>query len=449
MEEQTPTPTPTPVPTPSLGNNQRRLVLGLFALLFLTVPLTIMVLQQNQDVRQRADTVTPTPAVDNIPASSSASTELLFKPLASASASFAIGDEVKYDIMIDPGKNLPTIVKLAIEYDETVLEASSSSVFETNITDFPTTVEGPAITPEGILVTVSIGSDPNLAIQTLKKVGTLTLKVKGNTSSNGSPIAFGKKTEVLSIGQEDAADQNVLAKAAPAIFKTQATTGDSPTPTATSIAATVVPTEAPTPTNVPTPTATSTPTPMPTKMPTPTPTDSKLAFTVYLNGLGRAGDRSNRNSKGNQHPVVTTRVLDVEIYNDKNVRVERILTPLVFNKESGNFKGVAITNLPNGVYTLRIKTDRHLARSSSRIITIKRGATLQVPDFYLTNGDVNGDNRIDIRDYNQISGCYSSLAPAKDCDDQRKKGSDLNDDGNVNEYDYNLYLREISAQEGE
>lgn len=432
----------------SLATNKKIALLGLSTLLFLAVPLTILVLQQNQDVRQRAQSVSPTP-IENIPASSSASTELLFKPINPASTTYAIGDEVKYDIMIDPGNNLPTLVKLAVEFDSNILEASESSSFATNTTDFPVVIEGPALTPEGLFITVSIGADPEKAIKSLTKVGTLTLKVKSSTSTNGSQLTFGNKSQVLSIGKDDAADQNVIAKTSPALFNTVSTPVTSPIPSAASLSATINPTAQPTPTNSPTPIPTSTPTPAPTKIPTPTASESKLEFNVFLNGIGRAGDRSNRNSKGNEHPVVSTRVLDVEMYNNKNVRVERVLIPLTFAKETGSFKGTAITRLPNGVYTLRIKTDRHLARNSSKIITITRGATLQIPDLYLTNGDVNGDNRIDIRDYNQISGCYSSLAPAKDCDENRKKGSDLNDDGKVNEYDYNLYLREISAQEGE
>jgi hypothetical protein len=48
-----------------------------------------------------------------------------------------------------------------------------------------------------------------------------------------------------------------------------------------------------------------------------------------------------------------------------------------------------------------------------------------------------------------LIGCYSDFSPAKSCTSANKLLTDLNDDGNVNQTDYNLFLREISVQNGQ
>lgn len=61
----------------------------------------------------------------------------------------------------------------------------------------------------------------------------------------------------------------------------------------------------------------------------------------------------------------------------------------------------------------------------------------------------NGDNSLDILDYDIIADCYSDLAPARNCSDQAKKTSaDLNDDGSVNGIDSNLLVRNVPVRSG-
>lgn len=62
-------------------------------------------------------------------------------------------------------------------------------------------------------------------------------------------------------------------------------------------------------------------------------------------------------------------------------------------------------------------------------------------------GDINGDNKIDILDYNILLGCYSDMLPPTSCNASIKLHADLNNDGKVNQYDYNLFIREVIAQE--
>ena len=67
----------------------------------------------------------------------------------------------------------------------------------------------------------------------------------------------------------------------------------------------------------------------------------------------------------------------------------------------------------------------------------------------INNININNDNKLDILDYNTLIGCYSDLAAATSCNYTQKTASDLNDDGTVNQFDYNLFLRETAIQPGE
>ena len=98
---------------------------------------------------------------------------------------------------------------------------------------------------------------------------------------------------------------------------------------------------------------------------------------------------------------------------------------------------------------IKIMTDYHLVRLLPGIITVQPGKTTTLPAVHLIAGDANNDNRLDIRDYNVLLDCYSDLAPAIACTTTKKPTTDFNDDGSVNQFDYNLLLREISTQPGQ
>ena len=73
-----------------------------------------------------------------------------------------------------------------------------------------------------------------------------------------------------------------------------------------------------------------------------------------------------------------------------------------------------------------------------------------IPENFLITGDVNNDNLLSILDYNQILDCFSELTPARNCAETTKKQmTDVTDDGSVNQFDYNLFLRELSVQSGQ
>ncbi|MGH7203021.1 MAG: dockerin type I domain-containing protein [Candidatus Levyibacteriota bacterium] len=230
------------------------------------------------------------------------------------------------------------------------------------------------------------------------------------------------------------------------------------TPTPTPIpyyapTATPVPYYAPTATPIPyyAPTATPVPYYAPTATPAPASygnTQAKLF--VFLHGLGLAGDNVNPSAQGNMSPLHPQRTVDVQIFNSSNALVSDTQTTLSFNSSDGNFTGQAnLGTLASGLYNIKIKTDQYLRGLVPGIQTLSVGQTNSIAPIKLVVGDVNGDNQINILDYNILIGCYSDLEPAQSCTNSNKLLTDLNDDGNVNQYDYNLFIRELTNLNGQ
>lgn len=221
---------------------------------------------------------------------------------------------------------------------------------------------------------------------------------------------------------------------------------------------TITPTKAPTPTTTPTPKPTTTP--MPTKTPTPTsttsvPTATKAPFqtsldiNVFLHGIGRGGDNTNPNANGNTNPIRKQRPIELTLYNTSNQVAATISGTMVYNAILGKYQGsVILPNIETNYYQVTLRSDGYLRRLAPGIQNITKFAQNQVPEVTLITGDTNKDNNITIIDYNRLLDCFSDLSVARNCDPEKKLLTDLTDDGNVNQFDYNLFLREIAAQTG-
>lgn len=219
------------------------------------------------------------------------------------------------------------------------------------------------------------------------------------------------------------------------------------------VTATPTPTSIPTPTR--TPTLTSTPVPTNTPIPTATiaPQASKFSITAFMHGIGNSGDNSNPNSftLSNKNPIRQQRTIVVEVFNASNNLVLTKSGTVMFNSSTGNFTGIIDmgTTLTQGSYIVKIKSPQYLRRSVPGIHTVNLNQTTTLPAITFVTGDVVSDNKLNILDYNVIVGCYSDFAPATSCTSQQKLDADLTDDGKVNQFDYNLFLRDLSVQNGE
>ncbi|MGI8420030.1 MAG: PKD domain-containing protein [Candidatus Levyibacteriota bacterium] len=230
-------------------NGRKLFLVGFIVVLLVGIPLTVYLLQQQQEVRSHAEK----------------STNLSFSPDSTTAAPIqkAVGDSIPLDVVVDPGKNLVDYVKLEIQYDPTVLATASADAFKVNSTAFPSVLEGPVYTPGKISVSMSVGADPTKAIQQKVTAATVTFTAL-NTTTAGTPtmVTFTTNTQALSSGPNDQSSENVLLNPLPAAIAIGAGAGYG-SPTASTSA---VPTVIATPTAGPSPTP-----PPPVVSPTPPP----------------------------------------------------------------------------------------------------------------------------------------------------------------------------------
>ncbi len=200
------------------------------------------------------------------------------------------------------------------------------------------------------------------------------------------------------------------------------------------------------PTNFPTAIPTARPTDIPVPTDTPAPGSTVLAFSLSLHGIGTGGDSANPSSLGNQNPLHDSRDVTVDVYDVQNQLVVSQQGSMQYNSNSGKFDGSVNlgTNFSTGLYTVKVKTDQYLRTLFPGIQSISSGQTTTLPLVTLVTGDLNNDNAINIVDYNILIGCYSDLLPATDCNATNNVLADITDDGHVNQFDYNLFLRELT-----
>jgi len=194
-------------------SGKRLLLLGFVVVLMVVIPLTVYLVQQQQKLKVGATPATTLSLVDSTTKSPAAST--------------TVGQNVSFDVMMNPGTNQISFVKLTITYDPTKLATTSATLVPTS--SFPTTLQGPTFTPNSISMTLSVGSNPQNIVSTTTKVATLTLKALDVTTTP-TQVAFGPDTQVLSIASTDQFNENVLSSSTPGTVTIAQGSGVSPSP---------------------------------------------------------------------------------------------------------------------------------------------------------------------------------------------------------------------------
>lgn len=374
----------------------------------------------------------------NTKSKAAASTTLYFEPTSSSNAPITknIGENIDLDIYVDPGSNLVTFVRYQITFDATKMQLSTTDPITLNSTIF-SSVEGPVVTNGTIAQSVSIGSDPTKAIQKVTKIGTLHFKAVGGTAQTPTTVVFGNLTQSLSSAGSDQASQNILSSTTPANIIINSITEASPVP---SVVATTVP--------------------------QPSLTGTSASFTVVLHGIGIGGDNPNPtgNSMSNKNPLHPQRNLAFELFDTNNNIVASGSSPISFEPNEGYFTGkVGLdSSIQPGNYNVKVKTDGYLRRLVPGIIQIKANEENKMPVTQLVAGDTNGDNFLNVIDYNALLDCgYGRIDPLPMSDANSPFNTpecqvhvpvvnvDVDDNGVINSYDYNLFVRELSVQNGD
>jgi len=265
----------------SLPSGKKLLLFGFITILLIVIPLTVYLVQQQQKTQSGA----------------APSTTLGFNP---ASKTAAVNDIVNLDVMMNPGTNQVSFVKLIINYDATKLATSAAGAaicpqkpndaLCPNIVAFPSVLQGPTYGPGTISVTLSIGGSPQNIVQTTTKIASLSFQALVPTDPGTTQITIDKQgSQALSIASTDQFNENVLGPVSPVnITITAALASPSPSPTAEP---TTSPSTSPSPTAEPTtspstsPSPTAEPTTSPSTSPSPTPnTQAPICQSLTLSG---------------------------------------------------------------------------------------------------------------------------------------------------------------------
>lgn len=215
------------------------LVVLIILLILVSIPLTVYLVKQRQEIRKKA-----APA-----------TTLALSP---ANVTRNVGETFSLDLVVNTAENAISAAELYVIFDSNKLEGQSIMAGSF----LPVVLVNGNIS--GGLASITLGSQPNEPKQGTGILATIAFKALALTEGTSTEVQFAANTQVAGIGEQG----NVLTGTTPASITILAA---EPTPTPTP---TPGPTVTPTPTPPPgtTPTPTPTPTPGPTATPTPSPT---------------------------------------------------------------------------------------------------------------------------------------------------------------------------------
>lgn len=182
----------------------------------------------------------------------------------------------------------------------------------------------------------------------------------------------------------------------------------------------------------------------------PTPPQTVFDINLLLHGIGTGGDSVSPNSNGNKSPLHPQIPVTIGLYDNKGVHTQSVTGTATYLPATGNFLGsIASDTIQTGTYLIKLKTPKYLTIQAPGIYSLTQGEHVDIAPVTLIVGDTNNDNALNILDYSLLMGCYSDINPPKSCTDEQKTNTDLNDDGNVNAFDYNLFLRNLSVLLGD
>lgn len=157
-------------------------LVGFILILLTAIPLTMFLLQKQQETRSKA----------------APSTTLSFTPTSSPSSPIQknVNDTIDLHVVMNPGSNLVTYVKLIMTYDSTKFSTAGAG-FAPNVQSFPAVLSPVTYQPGKVSIELSIGTNSTGVIQSTTEVGVLTLQaINANTATSPS-VAFDSQTLIL------------------------------------------------------------------------------------------------------------------------------------------------------------------------------------------------------------------------------------------------------------
>jgi uncharacterized protein YkwD len=198
------------------------------------------------------------------------------------------------------------------------------------------------------------------------------------------------------------------------------------------------------PSTTQTPVTTTTPTTIPSISPSaailspttgPVTADMLINVSVQINGIGQGG---------NEHPLHLTRKVTAYIYGTGTSPVTSGTAYLTYDGSKYFTGTIHLGKLAQGPYFIKLVSNNTLqVFAHPEFQTLLIGKINPIPPVTLYQGDMNGDNVLDITDYNLILPCFQN----KTCDSASQ--IDFNDDGKTDVVDYNLLLQSFEILHGD
>lgn len=202
------------------------------------------------------------------------------------------------------------------------------------------------------------------------------------------------------------------------------------------------------------PGVTNAPTAPPGASPSPAPIISgHTVFNVSIILTGIGVDLPNY--PANKNPAHPQKNVRIEVFDKANTKVSDVAGVINYAPGTGKFSGlVGLATLPTGLYNVKLTVPYYLRRLIPSIQTITGGATNQLLETTLIVGDINGDNVMNILDYNIYTACFgdkkSNISKPSNIS---CIAADLNDDGQndnkLNLSDFKLLFQSFATQKGD
>ena len=145
----------------------------------------------------------------------------------------------------------------------------------------------------------------------------------------------------------------------------------------------------------------------------------------------------------NNAPKHPRRTVFVAVLNSTKQVVATKTATATYSSANGDFAATvdlgSAWKAGNYFVTLRLPNSliQTMGRYSGSQFHIASGMETFLPRTPLFIGDINGDNTMNVLDYNILLNCWNNTG----CSPSQHVASDLNDDGIVDQVDYNIWLR--------
>jgi hypothetical protein len=180
---------------------------------------------------------------------------------------------------------------------------------------------------------------------------------------------------------------------------------------------------------------------------------TNVTVLLSLHGIGLIGDSTNptNNTMSNKTPKQPTRLLALTLVDSNGQTVAETTGSVTYDPTAGDFRGTLNlgSKFTPGSYTVKVKMQKYLVKRVAANFTISGNAINTLPAAELIVGDVDGNNILDIKDYNSLLSCLDKDGQQSSCQGKKRVTADLNDDGIIGIEDINLFLRESSVRSGD